>query len=107
MRDSPCVVINLTLQNLRTELIKRGRVLEKLLKAAHPGANAVLKAILSIHNLLYHEGRIGNVWVTAHIREDNTRRYITNLKVRAVSISFMFCAYTVYNIHVPNQTCRA
>ena len=58
MRDSPRVVIDLTLQNLQTELIKRGRVLQKLLKAAYPGANAVLKAISSIHNLLYHEGRI-------------------------------------------------
>jgi len=97
MRDLPRVVIDLTLQNLRTELIKRGRVLEKLLKAAYLGANAVLKAILSIHNLLYHEGRIGNVWVTAYIREDNTRRYITNLKVRAVSILFMFlCLYCIY-----------
>ena len=92
MRDSPRVVIDLTLQNLQTELIKRGRVLEELLKAAYPGAGAILVAIQSIHNLLFHEGRICNVWVTAHVREDDTRRYITNKKVRAVSILFMFCA---------------
>ena len=107
MKVSPCVVIDSTLQNLRTELIKKGRVLKKLLKAAYPDANAILKAIMSIHNLLYHEGRIGNVWVTTHIREDDTRRYITNLKVREVSIVFIFCAHTVFYIHVPNQTCRA
>jgi hypothetical protein len=107
MRVSPCVVIELTLQNLRTELIEKGRVLKKLLKAAYPDANAVLKSITSIHNLLYHEGRIVDVWVTAHIREDDKCRYIANLKVREVSIVFMFCAYTVYNIHVPNQTCLA
>ena len=107
MRVSPCVVIGLTRQNLRTELIEKGRVLKKLLKAAYPDANAVLAAILSIHNLLHHEGRIGDVWVTAHIREDDTRRYITNLKVREVSIVFIFCAHTVFYIHVPNQTCRA
>ena len=92
MRDSPYAVINLTVQNLRTELIEKGRVLEELLKAAYPGAGAVLVAIQSIHNLLFHEGRICNVWVTAHVREDDTRRYITNKKVRAVSILFMFCA---------------
>ena len=107
MRESPRVVIESTLQNLRTELIERGRVLEELLKAAYPGANAVLKAIMSIHNLLFHEGRIGDVWVTAHVREDDTCRYITNKKVREVSILFMFCASTVHNIHVPNQSCRA
>ena len=92
MKDSPYVVINSTLQNLQTELIKRGRVLQELLKAAYPGAGAVLVAIQSIHNLLYHEGRICNVWVTAHVKEDDTRRYITNKKIRAVSILFMFHA---------------
>ena len=92
MRDSPRVVIDSTLQNLQTELIEKGPVLEELLKAAYPGAGAVLVAIQSIHNLLYHEGRICNVWVTAHVREDDTRRYITNKKVRAVSILFMFCS---------------
>jgi hypothetical protein len=92
MRDSPHVVINSTLLNLRTELIKRGRVLEELLKAAYPGANAVLAAISSIHNLLHHEGRICDRWVTAHVREDYTRRYIMNKEVCVVSILFMFCA---------------
>jgi hypothetical protein len=92
MKDSPYVVINSTLQNLRTELIKRGRVLQELLKAAYPGAGAVLVAIQSIHNLLYHEGRICNVWVSAHVKEDDTRRYITNKKIRAVNILFMFHA---------------
>ena len=107
MKDSPRIAIESTLQNLRTELIEKGRILKKLRKAAYPDASVILKAIMSIYNLLYHEGRIGNVWVTAHIREDDTRRYITNLKVREVSIVFMFCAHTVSNIHVPNQTCRA
>jgi hypothetical protein len=92
MRVSPCVVIDSTLQNLRTELIEKGRILKKLLKAVYPDVNAVLKAITSIHNLLYHEGRICNVWVTAHVKEDDTRRYITNKKIRAVSILFMFHA---------------
>ena len=92
MRVSPYVVIELTLQNLRTELIKRGRVLKRLLKKPFPSANAVLTAILSIHNLLYQEGRIGDRWVTAHVREDDTLRYITNVKIRAVSILFMFHA---------------
>jgi hypothetical protein len=92
MRDSPRAVIDSTLQNLQTELIKRGRVLEELLKAAYPGAGTVLVAISSINNLHYDEGRISNVWVTAHVREDDTLRYITNKKVRAVSILFMFCS---------------
>ena len=107
MRISPCVVINTTRQNLRTELIEKGRVLKRLLAVDFPGADAVLAAIMSIHNLLFHEGRICDRWVTAHIMEDDTRRYITNLKVREVSIVFIFCAHTVSNIHVPNQTCRA
>ena len=92
MRDSPRRVIDSTLQNLRKELIEKGRILKKLLKAAYPDANAVLKAITSIHNLLYQEGRIGDRWVTAHVREDDTLRYITNVKIRAVSILFMFCS---------------
>jgi hypothetical protein len=48
--------------------------------------------------LLYHEGRICNVWVTAHVKEDDTRRYITNKKIRAVSIysCFMLRLYIIY-----------
>jgi hypothetical protein len=42
--------------------------------------------------LLHHEGRICDRWVTAHVREDYTRRYIMNKEVCVVSILFMFCA---------------
>jgi hypothetical protein len=95
---SPCIVIDSTLQNLRTELIERGRALQELLRKPFPSADAVLTAISSIHNLLHHEGRICNVWVTAHVKEDNTHRYITNKEVRAVSILFhlLLRLYVIY-----------
>jgi hypothetical protein len=41
--------------------------------------------------LLHREGGISDAWVTAHVKEDNKCRYITNRDVRAVSILFMFC----------------
>ena len=95
---SPCIVNDSTLKNLQTELIERGRVLLELLGRPFPSADAVLAAISSIHNLLHHEGRICNVWVTAHVKEDNTRRYITNKEVRAVSILFhlLLRLYAIY-----------
>jgi hypothetical protein len=87
---SPCVVIESTLQNLRTELIESGHDLQNLLAVDFPGADAVHAAVERIHNLLQREGGIGTVWVTAHIREDDKCRYITNRDVRAVSISILF-----------------
>ena len=87
---SPCVAIESTLQNLRTELIESGRDLQKLLAVDFPGADAVLAVVERIVNLLHDEGGINDVWVTAHIKEDDKCRYITNRDVRAVSISILF-----------------
>ena len=87
---SPYVAIESTLQNLRMGLIVSGRVLQELLKAAYPGEDAVLAAVERIINLLDDEGGINDVWVTAHIKEDDKCRYITNRDVRAVSISILF-----------------
>jgi len=57
---SRLVVISSSLQQLRTELIESGRVLKRLLKKPFPGANAVLTAVETIHNLLHREGQKAN-----------------------------------------------
>ena len=85
---SPSVVIESTLQNLRTELIESGRVLQELLTVDFPGADVVHAAVSNILNLLHREGGISDAWVTAHVKEDNKCRYITNRDVRAVSILY-------------------
>ena len=84
------VVIGSSLQQLRTELIKSGHVLQELLKAAYPGADAVLAAVEEIHNLLHLEG-ICSVWVSAHVEVDDECRFVTNRKVHEVSMLFGLC----------------
>jgi hypothetical protein len=98
------VVIGSSLQQLRTELIESGRVLQELLKAAYPGADAVLATVQEIHNLLHHE-RISSVWVSARVEVNNECRFVTNRKVHEVSMLFSLCLNC--NMQLPNQSCRA
>ena len=87
---SRLVVISTSLQQLRTELIESGRVLQGLLDAQYPGANAVLAAVETIHNLLHREG-ICSVWVSARVKVDDECRFVTNRQVHAVSMLFILC----------------
>ena len=99
---SRLVVIGSPLQQLRTELIEIGLVLQELLNAPYPGADAVLAAVEEIHNLLHREG-ICSVWVSARVKVDDECRFITNRKVHAVSVLFILCLdYTKYAIALIN-----
>ena len=64
---SRLIVIGSLLQQLRTEPIESGRVLQGLLKKPFPSANAVLAAVEKIHNLLEHDD-ICDVWVSARVK---------------------------------------
>ena len=57
------VEISSTLQRLRKVLLKKGHVLQELLKKPFPGADAVYSAVGEIHNLLEHDD-IRDVWVS-------------------------------------------
>ena len=87
---SRLVVIGSPLQQIRMELIESGLVLQELLKAPYPGADAVLAAVQEIHNLLHHE-RISSVWVSARVEVNNECRFVTNRKVHEVSMLFSLC----------------
>ena len=82
---SRLVVISSTLQQLRKVLLEEGRALQGLLDFQYPGADAVYSAVGEIHNLLEHDD-ICDVWVSAHVKVDNRRKFISNQDVRKVSI---------------------
>jgi len=87
---SRLIVIGSSLQQLRTELIESGCVLQELLKKQFPNANAVLAAVEKIHNLLHREG-ICSVWVSARVKVDDECRFVMNRQVHAVSMLFILC----------------
>jgi len=87
---SRLIVIGTSLQQLRTELIESGRVLQGLLDVQYPGANAVLATVETIHNLLHREG-ICSVWVSARVKVNDECRFVTNRQVHAVSMLFILC----------------
>jgi len=87
---SRLIVIGTSLQQLRTELIESGRVLQGLLDVQYPGANAVLAAVETIHNLLHREG-ICSVGISACVDVDDGCRFVTNRQVHAVSMLFILC----------------
>ena len=94
---SRLIVIGSLLQQLRTELIESGRVLQGLLKKPFPSANAVLAAVETIHNLLHREG-ICSVWVSVRVKVDDECRFITNRQVHAVSMEFILCLdYVIFS----------
>jgi hypothetical protein len=94
---SRLIVIRSSLQQLRTELIESGRVLQGLLDVQYPGANSVLAAVETIHNLLHREG-ICSVWISARVDVDDGCRFVTNRQVHAVSMLFIFCLdFTEYS----------
>ena len=82
---SRLVEISSTLQQLRKVLLKKGHVLQELLDVQYPGADAMCSAVGEIHNLLEHDD-ICNVWVSAHVKVDDGKKFISNQDVRKVSV---------------------
>ena len=94
---SRLIVIGSSLQQLRTELIESGRVLQGLLKKPFPSANAVCTAVETIHDLLHREG-ICSVWISACVDVDDGCRFVMNRQVHAVSMLFILCLdFTEYS----------
>ena len=85
---SSLVEINSTLTQLRAALIKKGRVLQELLEVEYPGADAVCSAIGEIQNLLEYDD-LCNVWVSAHVKVDDGKKFISNRGVREVRVLFI------------------
>ena len=79
------VEISSTLQRLREVLLEKGCILQGLLDVEYPGADVVCSACGEIHNLLEHDD-ICNVWVSAHVKVDDRRKFISNRDVREVSV---------------------
>ena len=98
-----CVVIKSTLEQLREKLLEKGRDLLSLLKVAYPDAKAVLATIVKIEFLLEDQPKdISNQWVTARVKADDGKRFISNLLVRKVRVYYCSFASTVLNIWSPN-----
>jgi len=98
-----CVVIKSTLEQFRNGLLQLGRDLLLLLNVAHPDVKAVLTAILKIEFLMQDQPEdISNQWVTARVKTDSGKRFISNLSVRKVRVYYCSFASTVLNIWLPN-----
>ncbi len=85
---SRLVEISSTLTLLRAALIKKGRVLQELLEVEYPRADAVNSAVGEIQNLLDHDD-ICDVWVSAQVKVDDGRKFISNRDVRQVRVLFI------------------
>jgi len=94
-----CVVIKSMLEQFRNGLLELGRDLLSLLKVAYPDADAVLAAIVKIEFLLEDQPEdIRDQWVTARVKTDDSKRFISNLSVREVRVYYCSFASTVLNI---------
>ena len=107
MKSSYCVVIKLTLEQLREELLEQGRALTELLKPAYPDTKAILAAIVRIEFLMQDQTvDISDHWVTARVKTaDGSKKFISDLSVREVRLYIVLFASTVLNIWSPYQTC--
>ena len=98
-----CLVeISSTLQQLWTDLLEKGRALQKLLDVEYPGADAVCSAVGEIHLLLDCDD-ICDVWISAHIKVGDGKIFISNQDVRKVSILLIACLDCM-NMHLLNQS---
>ena len=100
MKSSYSVVIKLTLEQLREELLEQGRALTELLKPAYPDTKAVLAAIERIEFLMQDQTvDISDHWVTARVKTaDDGKRFISDRSVREVRLYIVLFASTVLNI---------
>ena len=90
-----CVVIKSTLEQFRDELLELGRVLLSLLNVAYPDTDAVLAAIVKIGFLMQDQPKdISDQWVTARVKADDGKRFISNLLVRKVRV--YYCSFCIY-----------
>ena len=107
MKSSYCVVIKLTLEQLREELLEQGRALTELLKPAYLDTKAVLAAIERIEFLMQDQTvDISDHWVTARVKTaDDGKRFISDRSVREVRLYIVLFASTVLNIWSPYQIC--
>ena len=71
-------------------LLEKGCVLQELLDVQYPGADAVCSAVGEIHNLLEHDD-ICNVWVSAHVKVDDGKKFLSNRDVCKVSVLLIAC----------------
>ena len=96
MKSTSCVVIKSTLEQLREELLEQGRALKELLEVAYPDAGAVLAAIEKIEFLMQDQPEdISDQWVTACVKADDGKRFISNLLVRKVRV--YYCSFCIYS----------
>ncbi len=100
MKISYCVVIKLTLEQLREELLEQGRALTELLVVPYPDTKSVLAAIIRIEFLMQDQTEnISDKWVTARVKTaDDGKRFISDLSVREVRLYNVLFASTVLNI---------
>ncbi len=102
-KNTSCVVIKSTLEQLQEKLLEQGPALEELLKAAYPDTKAVLTTIGKIEFLMQDQPEdIRGQWVTARVKTDDGKRFISNLSVRKVRVYYCSFASTVLNIWFPN-----
>ena len=85
---SSLVEISSTLTQLRAALIRKGRVLQDLLEVEYPSADAVCSAIGEIQKLLDHDD-LCDVWVSAHFKVEDMKKFISNSDVRKVRVLFI------------------
>ena len=103
MKSTSCVVIKSTLEQLREKLLEQGRALKELLEVAYLDADAILAAFVKIEFLLEDQPKdISDQWVTARVKADDGKRFISNLLVRKVRVYYCSFASTVLNIWSPN-----
>jgi len=96
MKSTSCVVIKLTLEQLREELLEQDCALKELLKLAYPDTKAILAAIVRIEFLMQDQSEdISDQWVNARVKTaDNGKRFISNLSVCEVRV--YYCSFRIY-----------
>jgi len=98
-KSMSCVVIKSTLEQFQNELLELGRALLSLLDVAYPDTKAVLAAIVKIEFLMQDQPEdISDQWVTARVKTDNGKRFISNLSVRKVRV--YYCSFPSTVLHI-------
>ena len=98
MKSTSCVVIKSMLEQLREKLLEQNCDLLSLLKAKYPDADAVLGAIVKIEFLMQDQPKdISDQGVTARVKADDGKRFISNLLDHEVRVYYCSFASTVLN----------
>ena len=98
---SSLVEIRSTLTLLRAALIRKGRILQELLEVEYPHADAVCSAVGEIQKSLDCDD-VCDVWVSAHVKVDDMKKFISNSDVRKVRV--LFIAILDYTEHACAQS---